>query len=208
MTKFEATACAACLIACGGRSRRMGRPKADLIWNGRSFLRRVAGECLAAAPIVVAAAAVGQTLDDLPSGVRIARDDRPDEGPLAGLAAGFAALRDVADDGLVFVTGCDAPLLTAAWIGFLCGRIGDAKAAVPFVDGRWQPLSGVYRKETAAVVADLLRRGRRRLVDFVEEIAATAVGAEELKRIDPDLRPLWNVNTPEEYERLLRTLPD
>src|SRR5262245_18679637 len=97
------------VVLCGGRSSRMGQPKAWLPFAGEPLLARVVrlvGE--AASPVVVVAAA-GQELPPLLADVEIVRDPEPDRGPLQGLAAGLAALRGRA--AAAFVTSCDAPFL-------------------------------------------------------------------------------------------------
>src|SRR4051812_49738323 len=81
------------IILCGGRSRRMGRPKAWLPFAGEPMLARVVrllGEVVH--PLVVVAAP-GQDLPPLPPDVLAARDPEEGRGPLQGLAAGLEALR-------------------------------------------------------------------------------------------------------------------
>ena len=61
---------AAGIVLAGGRSSRMGTPKADLEWHGSTLLRRVTGIVArgAGGPIVVVRAP-GQQLPALPKGV-------------------------------------------------------------------------------------------------------------------------------------------
>ena len=57
----------------------------------------------------------------------VIHDDRPGAGPLAALAAGMRHLRankQLGDQDAVFVTGCDAPFLTAGAVGWLSGQLG------------------------------------------------------------------------------------
>src|SRR3954454_8053425 len=80
------------LILCGGKSSRMGYPKALLPFGPELMLQRVVrllGEVVA--PMVVVAAP-DQVLPILPRGVLVARDERAGRGPLQGLLAGLAAL--------------------------------------------------------------------------------------------------------------------
>ncbi|MBI4242264.1 MAG: NTP transferase domain-containing protein, partial [Candidatus Rokubacteria bacterium] len=115
----------------------MGRPKAWLPVGDRTMLETVvgaiatglraaagakasdlvaapgAGTPMAAAPVAAAPiVVVGAPGQDLPAaGVPVLRvdDDIEGEGPLRGMAAGFAALQGKAD--AAFVSSCDVPLL-------------------------------------------------------------------------------------------------
>jgi molybdopterin-guanine dinucleotide biosynthesis protein A len=192
------------IILCGGRSLRMGRPKAWLPFGPEVLLQRVARLVTAAAGQVVAVAAPDQELPDLPTGVMIARDQIEGLGPLAGLAAGLEAIGE--SGSLVYATATDCPFLAPGWVGRLAELIGDADLAIPRVDGRLYPLAALYRRRTILpLVRSLLDRGRLRLLDVAELARTREVGADVLRVVDPDLATLRNVNTPEEYrEALLR----
>ena len=84
---------AAGLILAGGRSTRMGRPKAALEWHGSTLLRRVVGLVARAVdgPVIVVRAP-GQELPGLPREVEQVEDAREGRGPLQGLAAGLRAV--------------------------------------------------------------------------------------------------------------------
>ena len=102
------------IVLCGGRSSRMGTPKAWLPFGGELMLPRVVRILGEAVGPVVVVAAPGQDVPPLPAGVRIVRDDVEGRGPLGGLAAGLAALEGVAD--AVYLSSCDVPLLTPAFV--------------------------------------------------------------------------------------------
>ena len=81
---------AAGIVLAGGRSSRMGTPKASLEWHGSTLLRRVTGlvQREVDGPVVVVSAP-GQELPALPGGVELVEDAREGRGPLQGLAAGL-----------------------------------------------------------------------------------------------------------------------
>src|SRR5262245_66621206 len=103
-------ACAGIVLA-GGRSSRMGTPKAALEWHGSTLLRRVTGIVARGVdgPVVVVRAP-GQELPPLPERVTVVEDAREGRGPLMGIAAGLAALEADA----AFVSSTDVPLLHPA----------------------------------------------------------------------------------------------
>src|SRR5262249_61210321 len=80
------------IVLAGGRSSRMGTPKAALEWHGSTLLRRTVGILarVTDGPVLVVRAP-GQALPDLPSQVGVVDDPREGLGPVQGLAAGLAA---------------------------------------------------------------------------------------------------------------------
>ncbi len=186
------------LVLCGGRSRRMGRPKAWLPFGGEVLLARIVrllGEVVA--PVVVVAAAE-QDVPPLPAGVNVVRDPAPDRGPLQGLAAGLEALRGRAD--AAYVSSCDVPLLRPAFVRRMIDLLGGHQACVPQVEDFLHPLAAVYRLEVAATAARLLSEDRLRPTFLFDAVTTRVVSAEELAAVDPSFESLRNLNTPEQYE--------
>ena len=85
------------IVLCGGRSSRMGRPKAWLPFGVETMLQRVVRILREVVEPVVVVAAPNQDVPALPAGVEIVHDEVEGKGPLAGLAAGLAALEGKAD---------------------------------------------------------------------------------------------------------------
>jgi molybdenum cofactor guanylyltransferase len=190
------------VVLCGGESRRMGRPKEWLPFGPERMLQRIVRLVSLAAQPVVVVAAPGQLLPELPADVLIAHDQVAGRGPLAGLAAGLAALPDSAE--LVFAIGVDSPLIRPAWIKRLAELIGSADLAIPTIDGIHQPLAAVYRRRTVILAIErLLQTMRSGLVDLIPLLQTRVVATEELRDIDPDLATLRNINTPEDYRAAL-----
>ena len=108
------------VVLAGGRSTRMGRPKASLEWHGSTLLHRVTGIVSRAVdgPVVVVSAP-DQELPALPPGVRVAEDAAEGRGPLQGLAAGLAAV--VGEAEVAYVSSTDVPLLHPAFVGAVLG---------------------------------------------------------------------------------------
>jgi len=181
----------------------MGMPKALLPFGPELLLQRIV-RLLAesAAPIVVVAAA-DQVLPDLPDDVLIARDRDVYRGPLAGIAGGLAALDGVsALDRRVdaaFVTSCDVPFLSPAFVRRMIERLGDADVAVPRALGFLQPLAAVYRTSVLPHVEALLSADRLRAAFLFERVRTCELEADELLDVDPGLRSLANLNNPADY---------
>jgi molybdopterin-guanine dinucleotide biosynthesis protein A len=190
------------IILCGGRSSRMGQPKAWLPVAGELMLARVVrilGEVVAPRVVV---AAPGQDLPPLPAGIEVVSDEMEGRGPLQGLAAGLAALQGRAD--AAYLSSCDVPFLLPRFVGRMIELLGDRSACVPFADGFHHPLAAVYRVGVLDAVRELLAAGQLRPTFLFDVVPTRIVGASELTDVDPVLRSLRNVNTPEDYEAALR----
>lgn len=190
------------VVLCGGQSRRMGQSKAWLPFGPERMLQRVvrlAGQTVG--PIVVVAAP-DQDCPPLPGHVTLVRDPIAHRGPLQGLAAGLAALPDSVE--LAYASATDAPFLQPSWITKLSLLADGHDLVIPFVDGYHHPLAALYRRATILPVIELLlREDRLRPVFLLERVRARIVEAEELRAIDPDLKTLRNLNTPEDLRQAL-----
>ena len=190
------------IVLCGGESRRMGTPKAWLPFGGEWMLQRVVrvlGEVVH--PLVVVAAPA-QEVPPLPPAVALVRDESAGKGPLQGLATGFSALSGQVE--AAYVSSCDVPLLRPAFVRHLIGLLGEWEAVVPQEGGLAHSLSAVYRVSVLSRVQGLLGQGRLRLSLLPDQCRARRVPVEDLRCVDPDLRSLRNVNSPEDYEAALQ----
>jgi molybdopterin-guanine dinucleotide biosynthesis protein A len=199
-------AAAAGIVLAGGRSSRMGTPKAALEWHGSTLLRRIVGLVARAVdgPVVVVRAPA-QQLPPLPRSVEVVEDAREGRGPLEGLAAGLAALDGRAQ--VAFASSTDAPLLHPAFVRRVLGAVAeDVDVVLPRAGGFPHPLAAAYRTTLLPTVERLLAADRLRpafLFDEcrvlrLDEDALLADGA--LAAADPALDSVLNLNEPADYE--------
>ncbi|GLW08745.1 hypothetical protein Misp01_38750 [Microtetraspora sp. NBRC 13810] len=204
---------AAGVVLAGGRSTRMGKPKAWLEWHGSTLLYRTAAVLArtVGGPVVVVAAP-GQELPPLPSGVTVAEDPVEGLGPMQGLAVGLAAVADRAET--AFACSTDLPFLHPAYIRcVLRGLSPGTDMALPVARGFRQPLAAGYRTALAGLIADLLAEGDLRPGMLFKHCQVAQLSDEQLladtavMRHDPTLESVVNVNTPEEYAAARDRLP-
>jgi len=179
---------AAGIVLCGGRSSRMGRPKAWLPWRGRPMLVHVVETLRRAVDEIVVVSSADLELPRLDA--RVVVDREPGLGPLAGIREGLAHIE--AD--LAFVTSTDAPFLRP---GFIEAMLGFERAAAPVVEGRVQTLAAVYPRSALPCAERLIAAGRLRPLFLLEAERYRQVLPHEL----PELESLRSLNTPEEYRR-------
>lgn len=190
------------IVLCGGRSTRMGRPKLSLPFGPEVMLQRVVRILSTVVSPIVVVAAAGQELPAIPADVLIVRDEHESLGPLAGLAGGLGALRPHVE--AAFVSAVDAPLLSPEFVRRMISLLEDAELVVPRDDRFHHPLAAVYRTSLEDRARALVAAGRLRLLFLIEESRSREVPVDDLRAVDPALRSLWNINTPDEYTAALR----
>lgn len=182
------------VILAGGTSRRLGRDKATLVFEGRSFLQIIADAVATVCDPVVVAVRAGQ---QLPTGLAAVADQREAQGPLEGIRVGLKALAGDCDR--AFVTGCDSPLLQPEVISLLDSRIGDHQAIVPFDQTHRYGLTAIYRTSIHTKIEQMLDQQQRRVVDLVAALDTRLEPVQSLRNVDAELKSLFNINTPGQY---------
>ncbi|MYD28148.1 MAG: molybdenum cofactor guanylyltransferase [Dehalococcoidia bacterium] len=193
------------IIVAGGLSRRFGSDKASASLRGRPLLQWVRDALAPAVDEIVIVTAAGQTLPPMHPAIpaTVVEDREPERGPLAGLAAGFAA----AGSPVCFATSCDAPLLRTAVAERVIDALGAHDAALPEVGGFQQPLTAAYRREPCLAAAEAaLAGGGNKVIDAFAALDVLALGEDRLTRVDPDLRSFRNANTPEDLAAIATLL--
>lgn len=189
------------IVLCGGKSTRMGVPKATLPFGEETMLQRVVRLLSTVVSPIVVVAAQDQALPELPGGVIVTRDEREARGPLEGLRAGLKALPNSVE--AAYVTSCDVPLLVPGFVSRMFELARENDIAVMEIDGFPHPLSAVYRRSVLPDVESLLAKDRLRPVFLFDAVRTRRVKPEEMLGVDPRLQTLRNLNTREDYRAAL-----
>ncbi|HEV2803631.1 MAG TPA: molybdenum cofactor guanylyltransferase [Chthoniobacterales bacterium] len=133
------------LLLAGGESRRMGRDKAMVEFEGAPLWRRQLTllRTLAVEEIIVSARRIP---DWLPDNVELLLDDSPSRGPLSGLAKALAAMRTTH----LLALAVDMPFMVAEELRELFRLAEPGRGVVPTIAGRAEPLAAIYPVEAAA----------------------------------------------------------
>ncbi len=190
---------ASAIILVGGRSARMGQPKATLRLRGITLIERTVAELAPAFDDIVVVAAPESEALELPSlgAATIVHDDDAYQGPVGALTRGLRAARHE----LAFACSCDLPMLRSEVASWLKSLVDECDAVIPQVGGRLQPLHAVYRRRCARALDAMVARGERRLSAIADAVNAHIVYEDEYRRADPDALSCFNINTPEDYAR-------
>lgn len=178
------------VILAGGKSERMGSPKALLDFRGNTFIAHL---LLALQPqvngLVIMGQPAGVSLADL--GVEIIKDSEQD-GPLAAIAQALAASRKA----WVLFAPCDNPLLPPNYAQQMLYSARHQQTKLVYVEkhDRAQPLYALIHKDLLPSLQAYLAAGGRKIMDWYREVEAGAV-----EWTDAGLL-FENINTPEEYQ--------
>lgn len=202
MDRKDTGANASAVLLAGGRSRRMGQPKALLSFAGQPLIVRVAERLLKITNDLIVVASPDQKLPELRA--RVVHDTHAYQGPVAGLAGGLGASRGTH----AFVTSCDSPFLNLDLVRWMLDEAASWDVVIPRWEGRLNPLHAVYATSLANRYQTLLDAGRRRPVDLFDQVRVRTVTEEEIRRIDPEGRSFLNMNSPAEYKAALDMAAD
>ncbi len=180
----------------GGQSTRMGADKAFLPFRGGTLLEHALKTLAAPCPSI---SIVGDPAKFSAYGV-VVPDVFTNCGPLAGIHAG---LKRSSSELNLFVA-VDMPWISPALLEFLLvtAEASDAVAVVPRTARGLQPLCAVYRRGFAAVAEDFLQKGKYKIDAAFQGLAVRLVEEAELAAQGFSERVFFNVNTPEDLQRV------
>lgn len=180
------------LVLAGGKSRRMGQAKEDLVYRGINEARRIFGllEALTAKTFY----SIRPDQDALPlfsNGHRIV-DSLPDQGPLGALFSAFSQYPQVS----WLMVPIDMPLLERQDLERLISSRREGHGIVAFLNesGSFEPLPAIYESSLAKKAKSQLALGKgavRALGDGIESVLLQNDTQDRLKNINTAQERVW-----------------
>lgn len=180
------------LLLAGGKSARMGVNKAELSYEGRTFLEHMLDKAQGLGIQKFYISGYDSPRED----VRTVWDHYENRGPLGGLHACMKAI----DTPYCLVLPVDAPKLPQNILEALLHRHEnrtDEKVLIWEHGVRQEPLIAVYPTAMAATIEELIRE------QAAPVFRALSVWGYERLRLEMEEEQILNVNTPQAYKRLL-----
>ena len=190
------------VILAGGESTRMGKNKAFIEINGKRIIDRTVSLFREIFDDVLLV--TNTPLDYIELKVRIVTDLVSGKGSLGGIYTGLF----FSSSPKAFFVGCDMPFLDRRVIQYFLSLAQTADIVVQRTKDYWQPLHAIYPRTLLKPIERLLQQGELKIIKTYQGMRVREVTGEELKRFDPDLHTLSNINTPEELKKLLETYPN
>ena len=127
-------------------------------------------------------------------------DDRPQQGPLVGLARGLAASEAL----WCFVVGCDMPFLRPAVILRMAEHVNGCDILAPRLGGRIQPLHAFYSMRCLPKANELLEEAITSPQALFARYNIREVSASDFLDLDPDLLSFRDLDTMEDYRQAFK----
>jgi len=182
------------IIAGGQSSRLAGAAKGLLVLEGRTFLSRL----LDLRPLFADAFLVSYTPEayrDYP--LRCVSDLVLNRGAPGGVHAALVYARTP----WVLAVACDMPFVSQAVVQALLEARNDASDLICFqIAGRLEPLLGLYRCSIASAWERALA-SEPSFREIFQHFRLHLLGASHLEAVDPTMRAIASVNTPEHLVR-------
>lgn len=180
------------LLLAGGKSARMGKNKAELTYDGKTFLELMLDKAqqLGIDQFYISG------YDSPRADVHTVWDHYQDRGPLGGLHACMKAM----DTPYCLVLPVDAPKLPQSILEALLARheARETEKVLIWEHGvRQEPLIAIYPVAMADTIENLIRE------QSAPVFRALSVWGYDRLRLEMDEEQILNVNTPEAYRRLL-----
>ena len=120
---------------------------------------------------------------------------------LAGLHAGLF----YASYPHAYVTACDTPFVKQSVIEYIVGQMEPGyEVIIPRTDDGFEALSAVYSKECIPLIEKNLENNVLMIKKFYRKKKVKEIPVDQLKALDPEMRFVFNINTPQDLENAKR----
>jgi molybdenum cofactor guanylyltransferase len=183
------------IVLTGGKSSRMGAPKALLSLFGDLLINNAIRSLQGVADYI---RIIGPKPEYSAFGA-VSEDVYKDCGPLAGIHAGLRASRTE----LNLVIAVDMPFLTHKLLRYIARRAQSHEllVTVPRIGGFTQPLCAVYRRGFGAIAEKSLAAGHYKIDPLFAPASTLYIEEVELRSEGFDVSLFQNINTPEDFTK-------
>ena len=194
-------------ILAGGGSRRFGRDKALVEFDGEPLIAKLCRilQNATGAPVHI----IGEAVKYSQTGAECIADRWPGEGPLGGIITALEASGASPNrDSWTLIIGCDMPFLTSDWLRHMEERAAASRAEVVVPKSTYglEPLCACWRASAAPNLTSAFEGGVRRVTEAMKQLSMEVLDAADWKRFDNFDRLFWNMNTPADYDEAIRMM--
>ncbi len=197
------------IILAGGKSTRMGVNKSFLKIGEQTVIERITElmKSVFETVIIISNTPEEYRFLNLP----IFEDDYKGKGPLAGIHSGLK--HSVTTEN--FIVSCDIPLLNKSIVEYVTGYKTEKRITVCKASGFLQPFAGMYSRLLLNEIEKILNDNREhinhtneaerkscKVMSFIKSSDAEILNPENIHGYTEDI--FMNINTPEEYQNLLK----
>jgi molybdopterin-guanine dinucleotide biosynthesis protein A len=184
------------VLLAGGKSRRMGEDKRVLaVGDETLFVRSLAVLRSVFQRVLIV---IAQDSPPIETDAEVLRDLIPECGSLGGLYTGLKE----AHTEWVFAGACDMPFLDPETIKRFLELKNEGDVVMAKLEQGLQPMHALYHRNCLPIIKSLLDAKELKIHRLADHPALRVrlVWPDELRRLDPEARSFYNVNTPDELE--------
>ena len=180
------------VLLAGGKSRRMGQDKKNLVVGEQTLLER--GLDVLHTVFQEVLVVIAQDSPPLDVDARVLKDIVSDCGSLGGVYTGLMQ----ATTPYIFVVACDMPFLDRAVIEQFTSRKTAADIVIARLAGRLHPMHALYGKGSLPAMEEMVLSRQLKIQELVSHrsLLVQYITETDLLSVDPSWHSFQNVNTP------------
>lgn len=187
-----------CIILAGGENSRIDREKAFLKIGERTFIEEQVSSLKKIFNEIIIVTNNRRNFKDMD--VKVVTDIVPHSGPMGGLFTGLAVSSNIH----CFVIGCDMPLINLELIKFMIDEIKENDIVIPLSSKGKETLFAIYSINCLETIKRQIELKNLKLIDILKYHKVRYISQKEIETYDPEGFSFFNVNSPKDYEEVLR----
>lgn len=180
-------------VLCGGKSSRMGQDKGLIHLQGKPMVQHILDK-LKQTNLPITLVTPDQRYNKF--GYPLVADHFPENGPMGGLYTSLIHSNAKS----ILILGCDMPFLSLDAIEYLIEKSCPNYITVAEVNGRINPLFGIYPQEIIPDLALNILEGNLKMRDFILSKKYQTIAMSKFELINDNT--FANVNTRDELEKM------
>ena len=186
-------------ILVGGKSSRMGEPKAWLEIENKPIINRtieIANRITN--ELIIVSSEDYKPFDTLKT--KIVTDQIKGKGPLMAI---FTALQSISNSHCL-ILACDLPFITERILIEMGRKIGSHDAVVPLTNNGFEPLCAIYAQSCSSPIESRINQNKLSVHRMFSEL--NIYPFTEWSRFDPSGNIFLNMNTQDDYQKVRQIL--
>lgn len=180
------------VILSGGKNSRMNyNTKAFLKFGEKTFIEKILEELNDFDEKIISCNNF-EEYKELISKAKLINDIYKNKGPIGGI---YSALLSASFDSCLIVAA-DMPFIDKELVDMLAQQEFFTDALIPVVDGKIEPLCGIYKKSCINTIETMIKEENYKLKNLLDRINVTFLPMHNKKSF-------LNINTPEQYEEVV-----
>jgi molybdopterin-guanine dinucleotide biosynthesis protein A len=186
------------IILAGGKSLRLGHDKVLEKVGNTSLLEQVISRIDPLCKDIIIVTAKERNFAQLANHPKahVVPDILPNQGSLGGIYTGLVKSNSFYN----LVVAADMPFLNVPLLRYMIEVCDGFDFVLPHINKWFEPLHAVYSGNCTAAIEDMLKRGRKVIIELFDYVKVRFIEAEEVDRFDPKHLSFFNINTTDDLE--------